>query len=805
MSLSANSDLTFDKGQLSGNAQGLIYKTGSGNVSFAAGATINFGGTFNISAGGVYFSTSAALGKLDIGNATLGLNVDFGGSDTSHLYTGETHLSENSKLNVSTKAAPAKIVGSSTAIMFADTVNIGFSTNNIISANANGYRFKWNENTGWLIYGALPWSSYVNLYQTAENEEVSIAQDIKATTGDEKPFAVAGKTNFTLSGYNGALYAIDASNKSAKGLTVNGSSITIKNLTFKNFAGGAISVLNGAKIIFRDEVNFTNNTAGENGAAIHNAGELIFSGANITFSQNSADIYQTELGTTTINGAGNVYFGGGIEGSGLIEKSGSAKVYFEAGSKTNFSGTLNITGGGVYFATSAVLGKLDIGNATLGLDVDFDGIDTSYLYTGETRLSENSKLSVSTKTAPAKIVGSSTAIMFADSANIGFSTSNIISANANGYRFAWNENTGWLIYGALPWNSYVNLYQKETGGDTIYLAENITAMADDYAFADTDGTNFTLSGYNGVYTIDANNVSDNKGLTVTNSSITIKDLTFKNFNGRAITVTGSTITFTDTVNFTDNAGEAIYNEGRIIFETVSGKNITFNGNSRDIYQTANATTTINGTGSLIINSGIEGAGLITKDGSATFYINADSNLYTGAFEQNGGKTVISSASFGGVHKINDGSELVFAQGASFTSGSIYSLKNNSVMTISADNDLILNNQLRGDGTISKTGKGALTLEGNITFEQGTLNATKGEVALASGASYTGKALNLNGATLNMQNGSAQEIIVNNFSTDTNLKIDIFNDGTSDKIIAAHADINGNIDIQAGVGKYDNVS
>ncbi|MDR3113292.1 MAG: OmpA family protein [Endomicrobium sp.] len=261
-------------------------------------------------------------------------------------------------------------------------------------------------------------------------------------------------------------------------------------------------------------------------------------------------------------------------------------------------------------------------------------------------------------------------------------------------------------------------------------------------------------------------------------------------------------------NIAQSSGGAIYNKGSLILDTSLGKEIVFTGNKaavgNDIYQESGGATTISGSGNVIINDGIAGEGLITKEGSGIFYINAHSGGYAGTFTQNNGKTIISSGSFGGTHNINNGSELEFANGSAFTNGSEYAL-NNATMTISANNELTFNGKLSGNGIINKTGGGKLTFEGNISFTSGTFNASNGEVAFASGAGYRGNAFNIRGAVLNMQNDSAEEIRANDFTSGTKLKMDIFSNGGSDKITASKANIGGGIEIKAGVGTFNNVS
>jgi uncharacterized protein with beta-barrel porin domain len=294
-------------------------------------------------------------------------------------------------------------------------------------------------------------------------------------------------------------------------------------------------------------------------------------------------------------------------------------------------------------------------------------------------------------------------------------------------------------------------------------------------------------------------------------------VTGEDSGGGAIYNYSSTLAFSSSaVNFTGNStngkGGAIYNNGQIIFDTLAENNITFTGNAaalgNDIYQTEQGTTAIRGSGNVTISSGIAGSGLITKDGSGTFYINGDSSEYKGTFEQNGGKTIVSSASFGGTHNINSLGILEFAAGSTFTSGSSYVL-NGGLMEISASSDLTLGNQVSGNGKITKDGIGKLTFSGDIRFEDAIFEASSGEAAFAAGASYTGETFIIDGATLDMRTDSpteeGEEITVNHFESKTNTKIDVYENGNSDKITATTAIIGGKLNIRVGAGAYENIA
>jgi hypothetical protein len=143
-----------------------------------------------------------------------------------------------------------------------------------------------------------------------------------------------------------------------------------------------------------------------------------------------------------------------------------------------------------------------------------------------------------------------------------------------------------------------------------------------------------------------------------------------------------------------------------------GTNASFTSGSS--YEINSATMTISASNDLTINGQVSGTSgsIINKTGVGILNINASNSGYVGRFLQSGGKTVVTSASLGGLHNISGGSILEFGTNASFTSGSSYEI-NSATMTISASNDLTLNGQVSGTSgsIINKTGTGTLNITG----------------------------------------------------------------------------------------------
>ncbi|MCL2145441.1 MAG: autotransporter domain-containing protein, partial [Endomicrobia bacterium] len=103
--------------------------------------------------------------------------------------------------------------------------------------------------------------------------------------------------------------------------------------------------------------------------------------------------------------------------------------------------------------------------------------------------------------------------------------------------------------------------------------------------------------------------------------------------------------------------------------------------------------------------------------------------------------------------------------------------------------------------INKSGSGEMYLGGNSEI-WGDFNISGGDIIMLASATYRGKALELGSSALDMHNGTVNKIEVDGkFESKTDLKIDIFSSGANDEIKAGSADIDGNIDIFAGVGTY----
>lgn len=216
---------------------------------------------------------------------------------------------------------------------------------------------------------------------------------------------------------------------------------------------------------------------------------------------------------------------------------------------------------------------------------------------------------------------------------------------------------------------------------------------------------------------DAFNV--NKG-----SSLTLKNVTFKDFKGSSGVVFGA----------------VIRNSGKLTITAEDGKNVIFTGNGTDrrggggdIYVDQDATTEINGTGGKVtLDAGLSGSGSVTHKGASKLEVGGINSLYSGNFVNESGVFELKKDAtfFHGKSTFKDG-ELHW-----YTKNDLYDSTGTSVKTL-----LELQNNTKlvvGDGTneanltlkksnsvlaqtidITVSDHGTLTLYnlGNVTLEK----------------------------------------------------------------------------------------
>ncbi|MDR2425837.1 MAG: hypothetical protein LBD46_01410, partial [Endomicrobium sp.] len=698
-----------------------------------------------------------------------------------------------------------------------------------------------NSRVGGGIFGEN--SSNINITNSVINfngrrtttESVGDGGGLHVRSGSTATFdnsSVTFTDNFTpqhggaIFNYNGTInfndnYKLEFINNysSDGGAIYNGGELTINGyVLFSQNINNAIYNMEKSTFTINGSAEFNGNyiqKSESRGAAIYNKGTVnlnAVNGSSITFMNNNAtegrDIYGSVANTYSslinINGEGDVVFYGGIEGDGSITKTNTGNVYFKAGSKTDFKGTFNINGGIVNFSTSAYINHLNIGDGTIGIDTDFSaalGTGTGFILTTTTTLIGNSKLYVNETGTNPSVVGSSTAIIFANSHNMAFSRANISSAGDYGYRFIWiNDNllsgysyTGWLIYGADPWNSFVSQFKSSGTTSGIYLAAYIKAEdEDENPFNEPLSNNFIVGGFDGNMQIIDSAFKDNKGFILNTKTITFQDLTFQYFvstssggvisahgnsninlagntvdfknnravNGGAVYLSGSGITVASSSYITAKDNVAV-SSGGFLFST-GNKNINidlerFNlsnnlaGIGGTFYGENGTTFTFTTSAANISNSSASHAGgyiALGSGGYADFsaaLLNISSNIagnYGGFMYLNGAEAVFGKTDF-----INNTAQtggalyLIYGSTAAFEASDINFIRNNA--TGGAGGAIYNNNSTinfdRGRVSFtsnSSTEGGAIyNASGNVNFTSSTVNFTSNNANYYGGAIY----------------------------------------------------------------------
>lgn len=187
--------------------------------------------------------------------------------------------------------------------------------------------------------------------------------------------------------------------------------------------------------------------------------------------------------------------------------------------------------------------------------------------------------------------------------------------------------------------------------------------------------NGTINSTHSVYT---NNVALNSFVDIEGPPITGSDgeditTSFVGGNGAAIENLSGTVNINGGIfygNKAENLGGAIYNNGklnliasegnRVIFENNSAMTVeTLNAYANDIYQTADGTTMVDGSGGMVyFGGGFAGEGSIIKDGVNEMVLGAtsSSSKYTGEFILAHGTLTVKNGAefFGGKSEVTDG-------------------------------------------------------------------------------------------------------------------------------------------------------
>ncbi|AKL97669.1 OmpA family protein [Endomicrobium proavitum] len=310
------------------------------------------------------------------------------------------------------------------------------------------------------------------------------------------------------------------------------------------------------------------------------------------------------------------------------------------------------------------------------------------------------------------------------------------------------------------------------------------------------------------------------GSTITFNNGVIFEYNEAQINGGAINSNLADIAFNGNATFTNNkaltgSGGAIYAVDDLVFD---GANVDFTGNEA-----------LSGNGGAIFADDT----ILTIKNAVMTFMNNKSLLGGAVYASNNSNITLSGrGSFTGNEATTNGAAVYVTGGSTVTieaaNGDIIFSGNKAAGTpndIYADNNSRLNLITSGTNTISiaggilsntagtgvavnKTGTGTLLLGGDNEV-WGSFTATAGKVELLGAASYKGNSLMLNNTIFNMTDdidfdGSYLNTVnVKTFESDTQMLMDVFENGTSDQVFADSATIGGDLTLKVETGNYNN--
>lgn len=206
---------------------------------------------------------------------------------------------------------------------------------------------------------------------------------------------------------------------------------------------------------------------------------------------------------------------------------------------------------------------------------------------------------------------------------------------------------------------------------------------------------------------------------VLNSSGSVFKSNTASQNGGALYNAADGISNIENTVFSGNSakyGGAVYNEGTLNFITQNGNAVTFinnsaNGAANDIYNNGNIF--VKGEGSVNINSGLAGNGILYVDEKGTLNLKGNNSDFLGTANINEGNVIFRYSSADDTYL---GGQTVIAE------------KGRLEYNMAVDGILTGNQKISGTGVFAKTGSGNLTVNGQndsftglVSIEEGVLN------------------------------------------------------------------------------------
>ncbi|MEZ0256989.1 MAG: autotransporter-associated beta strand repeat-containing protein, partial [Chthoniobacter sp.] len=714
----------------SGSSVDIVLQAGTLNVANAG--TFITTGNFTLNGGTLDFGsrTSASLGGLSgAGNLVLTNSSSFGVALTvsSSTILSTTYSGSLSGLGSLTKGGTSTLVLAGDNSAFTGSMTINAGTLRLASANAAAGSML-NLNGGTLSYGDL---TAVNIgaasgsaWPTQNEAGLPVAVSVGATGISSGLSGTITGTGTLIKTGSGTL-TLQTAGTSTAAITLAAGTLNIGFAT--NVLGSGIFTINGGT------VNFGTLTSA-------NAGALAGSG-NLVLTNTSNQAVSFTVGSNSVS----TVFSGTLSGLGPFTKTGAGTLTL-SGDNSGFTNGMVVNGGTLRLASSnavagstvsgslsfANLAAVSLGGLAGGTDlplqneagapvaVSVGGNNQSTTYAGALTGS-GTLIKGGTGTLTIGNAGTTAAI----TVNAGvLATSTPVFSNGvitlNGGSISFGAATS-ASMGGLAGSGNLALTNTNNLGVNLTVGTNNASTV----FSGTlSGLGFLTKTGTGTLTLSGDNSSFTNGISVTGGTLRLANSNA--MAGSTVTPAGFSFSNLTTVNFGGLIGGA-----NLITQNEAGIPVTVSVGGN------NQSTSYSGA--------LTGSGGLIKVGTGTLTIGNASN--TAPITVNAGALAVGAGGLGsGVITVNGGAinfgtftSSVF--GGLAGSGNLVLTNTNSLgvnLTVGTNNaSTVFSGTLSGLGFLTKNGTGTLTLSGDNSGFNGSLNATSGLLRLASANAAAG--------------------------------------------------------------------
>ena len=315
--------------------------------------------------------------------------------------------------------------------------------------------------------------------------------------------------------------------------------------------------------------------------------------------------------------------------------------------------------------------------------------------------------------------GGSVVVANNGSANVILNNTNITSSSSNGNGGVINNvnSESFTIN-----NSKITNNVSNSLGGAIYTATNMTIVDTDFS------GNADKNGKNDIYVA---GVDTNVDIYATNKDVALSsglagEGNVNKLGSQNLNLLGKNDNFAGNLNVL---------EGNLNYSQSSATDTYISGNTNIA---ENNTVTITNNYSDISTGTFSGAGTLNKEGSNDIAMTGDNSKFTGTVN------------------INNGSVVFNADNTKYFAGTT-NINQSGTLAVNGNNNALVS-KINGNGTIDKTGTGALIFQGTNNFN-GNMNINEGSFGMASGSSI-GNIANAQFATgtgINLQNTSVVDL------------------------------------------------